>query len=170
MFSRLLAKPEPYRPDLLPINKSCRGAITIVRAYAQAELYHDQPIGEPPFIEVPCEPSRKFFTGELMGYEHRTSWLVGFVSPTLEFLNQEDTLKLWNNLEPLLTWEAAETLGYSARYLEKLRQRGQGPKFWRVAENQEIYEVWYNRRDIEDFTEERKARPERRGGRRKRSG
>ena len=168
MIEKLLKKPEPYRPDALPANKRCYGSITIVRGFAQAELYHDQPIGEPPFIEVPCEPFHRIFTGEPIGYMHETSKLVGFASPTLEFLSQKDTLKLRGDIEPMKTWEAAEVLGYSVRYLEKLRQRGEGPKFWRVAEDQEIYEVWYDRSDIKDFVEERKTRSERRGGRRER--
>ena len=58
-------------------------------------------------------------------------------------------------------------LGHSARYLEKLRRQGTGPKFWRIADGCFVSSVWYELRDIEAYLEERKIRPERRGGRRK---
>ena len=166
MISKILKTPEPYRPDLLPSNRFCHGAITVIRDFVWAELYHDQPIGQPPFVEVVCKPERKFFTGELFGYSHDTSGLVGFASPTLEFLSEEDAIVLRAEIIPMLTFEAAEALGYSARYLAKLRNLGQGPKFWRVAEDQEIYEVWYDRKDVDAYALERKSRAERRGGRR----
>lgn len=155
--------PQPYCPELLPSNKRCNGTALLIGDRVEVELYHEQAVGQPPFIEVPCKPWYRLFSGELLGYYHETGKLVGFASPTLEFLDREVAIPLLENLSLMTTLDAAE-VGCSPRYLEKLRNLGQGPKFWRVAEGQFIFEVWYDRKDVEAYAAER------RGGYRKRKG
>ena len=160
----------PYPTTVHLSDRCCHGKIHIRRqgyGFTQTEFFHDQPIGRPPFIEVPIERSVTFY-GEAV-YSYKTYGLVGFISPTIEFLGEKGTYDLLDKLETLEFFqakEAAAMLGHSARYLEKLRRQGTGPKFWRIADGCFVSSVWYELRDIEAYLEERKIRPERRGGRR----
>lgn len=156
----------PYPQEISLINRRCHGKINVRRrsyGYTQTERFHEYPLGQPPFIEVPiC-----YNFGPI---HYTTSELVGFISPTIEFLGEGGTYDLLDSLSELYTTEqAAEILCRSPRYLEKLRRNGDGPKFWRIAEGTFIYEVLYELRDLEDYAEEIKNRPERRGGHRERS-
>jgi len=153
----------PFPLEVSLIDRQCHGKINIrVRnyGYTQTERFHDQPIGQPPFIEVST-----YHFGNSEYYD--TNHLVGFVSPTIEFLGEERTHDLLNSFgDMFLTRRTAEMLKLSPRYLEKLRRLGEGPKFWRIACGGFYYQVWYELRDIEVYAEEQKTRPERRGGRR----
>ena len=156
----------PYPTEISLIDRRCRGKINTRLhgyGYTQTELFHEAPIGEPPYIEVKIKPL--FST-----YHYDNCDLVGFISPSIEFLGKQGTLNLLDSLGELFTTvEAAEMLKRSPRYLEKLRRQGEGPKFWRIAEGTFSYTVLYERCDIESYADERKVRPEKRGGRRNRS-
>ena len=155
----------PYPLEVSLIDRRCHGKISIrVRSsgWTQTERFHDQPVGQPPFVEV---QTYRFFNM----YYYDTKFLTGFISPTIEFLGEERTYDLLNSLDVVFsTRQTAEMLKLSPRYLEKLRRLGEGPKFWRIAVGFGHYQIWYELRDIEAYAEEQKIRPERRGGRRER--
>ena len=155
----------PYPLEVSLVDRCCHGKITVqVRSIGctQTERFHNPPVGQPPFIEV---STYRFGNSEYYDTNH----LVGFISPTIEFLGEEGTYDLLNSLgEMFSTRQAAEILKLSPRYLEKLRRLGEGPKFWRIAEGGCYYQVWYELRDIEAYAGEQRTRPERRGGRRER--
>ena len=154
----------PYPLEATLIDQCCHGMINLrVRSYGhtQTKRFHELPVGQPPFIEV---QTYRFFSSDY----YDTSHLIGFISPTIEFLGEERTYDLVDTLQGKLfsTRQTAEMLKCSPRYLEKLRRQGKGPKFWRIAEGSYPYMVWYELHDIEVYYEELKTRPERRGGRR----
>ena len=154
----------PYPLEVSLVDRQCRGKINIRRrsyGYTQTERFHEHPLGEPPFIDV----QTYYFCGS---YHYDTHQLIGFISPTIEFLGEQGTHYLLDLLGELFTTEqAALLLRRSPRYLEKLRRHGEGPKFWRIADGTYPYEVFYELRDIENYAEAIKNRPERRGGSRK---
>lgn len=172
MGNELIHKPPAYRSFVHPSDRRCKGRLARKRScrnHTEGERYFELPTGRPPFVEVRTVQATNFLTGEPSGsWMFLTEGLVGFIDPFTEFLAVDEVLGLFDSLELLTTKQAGEVLGCSARYLEKLRRLGRGPRFWRIADGCFSYSVRYERLDLDAYALEKTTRPERRGGRRDR--